>query len=187
MFPKGQFFLFLIFISFISFGQKEIKDSLELPPPPPPKDTSKASSEVKIWQSDEYKIRFSVPITWKTITTNKGEIVSFASSKKEIFALRPYHLVFAGTSNEIKQTLETSLKSEFPKLKVISSKVIKIGNMEASDIILQGRIGASMGLYRGISFHNNINSFIITCLYSSASKIKYDKMVNDILNSITFY
>lgn len=187
MFLKGQFFIFLMFVSVLSFGQKETKDNFELPPPPPPKDTSKASSKVKIWQNDEYKIRLSVPITWKTITPNEGEIVSFVSLKKEIFALRPYHLVFAGTSEEIRQTLETSLKSQFPKHKVISSKIIKIGNMEASDIILHGTIGTSIGLYRGISFHNNINSFIIICFYLPADKPKYDKIVNEILNSITFY
>ncbi len=187
MFLKRIIFLFLMFVSVISFGQNGKRDSLELPPPPPPKDTSKASSKVKLWQSDEYKIKITVPINWKTITPNEGEIVSFASPKKEIFAIRPYHLVFSGTADEIRQSLETNLKSQFPKYKVISSKVIKIGNIEASDIILQGTIGTSTGLYRGISFHNDINSFIITCFYLPVDKIKYDKIVNEILNSIIFY
>ena len=187
MLLKGYFFFILIFAALHSFAQTEKQDSVEVPPPPPPKAISKTSVKVKAWQNDEYKIKLSVPVTWKTVTPNEGEIVSFASPKKEIFALRPYHLVFAGTADEIRQTLQTSLKSEFPKHKVISSKVIKIGDIEAADIILQGTIGTSTGIYRGISFHNGVNSFIITCFYRPADKIIYDRTVKDVLNSIAFY
>lgn len=177
----------LFFVTIISFGQTKKKDSLELPPPPPPKETNQNPAKGQTWQNDEYKVKLSIPTSWRSIPPNKGELVSFVSTKEEIFAIRAYHFITPGTVDEIRQNLEAGLKTQLPKHKVISSKVIKIGDIEAADIIMQGAIGTSDGIYRGISFHNSKNSFIITCFYLPADKTNYDKTLKDILNSITFF
>jgi hypothetical protein len=186
---KGLILLLLTSLTFPSFGQKVSNDTFELPPTLPPKDNSyKASStsKSKIWKNDGYGIKLFIPFNWKAITPNEGEIVSFASSKKEIFAIRAYKGVFSGTADDIRRRLETAFKGQFPKMKIISSKVTTIGTLETADITLSGTIETSSGIYRGISFHNGTNSFIVTCLYSPAQSKQYSATINSILSSMTF-
>jgi hypothetical protein len=187
MFKKRLITALSLLVTITSVGQ-QTKDTLELPPGAPPKQQADKnnSGEIKTWKNDEYGIKFLIPTDWKTITPNEGEVVSFASSKKEIFAIRAYKGVFPGTADEIKQRLETAFKGQFPKMKIISSKVTTIGELETADIILSGTIGTSSGLYRGISFHNGTNSFIITCLYSQAQAKQYSATIKSILSSMTF-
>ena len=144
------------------------------------------SNETKNWENDEYKIKISVPANWTMTTPNEGEIVDFTTPTKNYLAIRAYKLVFPGTIDEIRDRLEKSLKEQCQNCKLLVSENIKIGNLNAGHILIEGKLGVKDGLYFAIPFHNNTNSFTFIGFYTPDTKTEFEKELDEILKSIEF-
>ncbi|GAA4319215.1 hypothetical protein [Flaviaesturariibacter amylovorans] len=159
------------------------------PPAPPPRENVEqqvAAARTKLWKSQAYGIQLLVPATWKQLTPNESEIVSFAAPNKEIVSIRAYRGLLFGSADDARQRLEAGLRNQFPKMKVVSSRVVAVNGIETADIVLSGLIGTSSGIYRGISFHNETNSFIMTCFYLPKDEKLFGEVVNSVLGTVSF-
>lgn len=179
---KGMFLL-LASMNFSSFAQEGSNDTTNLTPAMPRRDQSSkrlSNDKTKIWKNDDYGIELSLPFYWKAIAPNEGEVVCFASPKAEIFAIKAYKGLFLGTTDAIRQRLETAFQVQLPKMTIVSSKVITLPTCAMADIIFSGTSGASSGFYHAVSFHNKKKTFIMTCLYSPAQAKQYAATINAI-------
>lgn len=146
----------------------------------------KGSMQAKSWQSEEFKIKISVPSNYTSVTPLEGEIVDFSTPLKNQFAIRAYNVIFPGTLDETRTKLEKSLLTQCPSCKVLISENIKIGKYDAAKILIDGFLGLKDGLYWAIPFHNNRNSFTLVGFCTRETRGQYEKELNDILKSIEF-